>query len=96
MAKKITGIFFTHHGAPDWLNEYIDYYGYKDGHFIRKGTINTPTLTPTPTKKPTVTPAKDDDPYDAKDYADPDDFYYDYYDEFIDFEEAEEYWEENQ
>ena len=34
------------------------------------------------------------DPYGAKDYAHPDDFYYDYYDDFWDYEDAEDYWEE--
>ncbi|MCD7751523.1 MAG: hypothetical protein LUI10_07265 [Lachnospiraceae bacterium] len=32
------------------------------------------------------------DPYNASNYAHPDDFYYDHYDDFIDFEEAEDYW----
>lgn len=35
------------------------------------------------------------DPYDAKSYAHPDDFYYDYYDDFWDYENAEDYWEEH-
>ena len=34
------------------------------------------------------------DPYHASDYAHPDDFYYDYYDDFWDYEDAEDYWEE--
>ena len=34
------------------------------------------------------------DPYGASDYAHPDDFYYDYYDDFWDYEDAEDYWEE--
>lgn len=38
---------------------------------------------------------KNDDPYNAKDYVHPDDFYYDYFDDFIDFEEAEDYWNEH-
>ena len=33
------------------------------------------------------------DPYQAKDYAHPDDFYYDYRDDFWDYEDAEDYWE---
>lgn len=37
----------------------------------------------------------DDDPYDAKDYAHPDDFYYDHYDDFYDYEDAEDYWNDN-
>ena len=56
----------------------------------------TPKNTPIPTKKPVTKQSKDDDPYDAKDYVHPDDFYYDYFDDFIDYEEAEEYWENNQ
>ena len=35
------------------------------------------------------------DPYNAKDYANEEDFYEDYYNDFIDFDEAEEYWEEH-
>ena len=38
---------------------------------------------------------KDDDPYDAKSYAHPDDLYYDYPDDFWDYEDAEEYWEDH-
>jgi len=37
---------------------------------------------------------KESDPYDASDYSDPEDFYYDYYDDFWDYEEAEDYWNE--
>ena len=37
---------------------------------------------------------KELDPYDASDYSDPEDFYYDYYDDFWDYEEAEDYWYE--
>ncbi|MBR3263245.1 MAG: hypothetical protein IKF93_09055 [Lachnospiraceae bacterium] len=33
------------------------------------------------------------DPYNAKDYANEDDFWEDYYNEFIDFDEAEQYWD---
>ena len=42
-----------------------------------------------------TTSAPKDDPFDAKDYVHADDFYYDHYDDFFDFEEAEEYWNEN-
>ena len=35
---------------------------------------------------------KDDDPYDANEYVHPDDFYYDHYDDFVDFEDAEDYY----
>ena len=54
-------------------------------------------VTPRPTQKPTprqtTRPRSDDDPYHASDYVHPDDFYYEYYDDFVDYEEAEEYWE---
>lgn len=33
------------------------------------------------------------DPYNAKDYANEDDFWEDYYNDFIDFDEAEQYWD---
>ena len=36
---------------------------------------------------------KKSDPFHASDYAHPDDFYYDYYDDFWDYEDAEDYWE---
>ncbi len=36
-----------------------------------------------------------DDEYNAGDYSHPDDFYYDYYDDFIDYEEAEDYRKEH-
>lgn len=35
------------------------------------------------------------DPYDAGAYSSADDFYYDYYNDFFDYEEAEEYWYEH-
>lgn len=37
----------------------------------------------------------EDDPFEAREYADPEDFYYDFYDEFDDYEEAEEYYYEH-
>ena len=39
---------------------------------------------------------KSSDPYDAKSYAHPDDFYYDNYDDFWDYEDAEEYCDQHQ
>ena len=36
----------------------------------------------------------DDDPYNAKDYSNEEDFYYDHYDDFFDYEEAEDYYNE--
>lgn len=38
---------------------------------------------------------KSSDPYGAKSYAHPDDFYYDYRDDFWDYEDAEEYYNEH-
>jgi len=35
------------------------------------------------------------DPYDAEAYSSADDFYYDYYNDFFDYEEAEDYWYEH-
>ena len=63
-------------------------------------TTTTTTRRTTSSAKPytyqrTTKPAKDDDPYDAKDYVDADDFYYDHYDDFFDYEDAEDYWYEN-
>ena len=37
----------------------------------------------------------DNDPFEAREYGDPEDFYYDFYDEFDDYEEAEEYYYEH-
>ena len=61
---------------------------------------STPRPTPTPMPHPvpsyrvgTVRPSGD--PYHADDYVHPDDFYYEYRDDFSDYEEAEEYWEEH-
>ena len=45
-----------------------------------------------PVKKTTT---KKYDPYDAADYYDPEDFYYDHYDDFFDYEEAEDYFYEH-
>ena len=36
---------------------------------------------------------KASDPYDVYDYNDPEDFYFDWEDDFEDFEDAEDYWE---
>ncbi len=45
------------------------------------------------TKKYSSTTTSDNDPYNADSYSHPDDFYYDHYDDFYDYEEAEAYWE---
>lgn len=38
---------------------------------------------------------KKSDPYDVYDYSDPEDFYYDNYDDFWDYEDAEDYYNEH-
>lgn len=38
---------------------------------------------------------EEDDPYDVNDYSDPEDFYYDNYDDFWDYEDAEDYFNEH-
>ena len=36
------------------------------------------------------------DPFDARSYSEPNDFYYDYPDDFVDYEDAEDYWNAHQ
>ena len=57
----------------------------------RADPIPTPYIKSTP--KPSSGTKSTDDPYHASDYAYADDFYYDYYDDFWDYEDAEDYWE---
>lgn len=56
---------------------------------------STSTQAPTTRKKKKYYSSKNNDPYDAKDYVDPDDFYYDHYDDFYDYEDAEDYYYEH-
>ena len=44
---------------------------------------------------PYRSPSKDDDPYNAKDYSNEEDFYYDHYDDFFDYYDAEDYYNEH-
>lgn len=55
------------------------------------------TPKPTPKRSYSSSTAKDtpSDPYDVYDYSDPDDFYYDHYDDFFDYEDAEDYFYEH-
>ena len=46
-------------------------------------------------KKSGTTKRDSRDEFDADEYAHPDDFYYDHYNDFVDFEEAEDYWEDH-
>ena len=38
---------------------------------------------------------KKEDPYNVNEYSDPEDFYYDNYDDFWEYEEAEDYYNEH-
>ena len=59
---------------------------------VVKVSVTDPTA---PSKKrKTSKPKTTNDPYGASDYAHPDDFYYDYPDDFWDYEDAEDYWAE--
>lgn len=69
----------------------------------------TPAYTTATTTRPTTTTAgkvatqkttkktttRKADEYGAQEYDDPEDFYEDHYDDFWDYEDAEDYWEEN-
>lgn len=55
----------------------------------------TPRSTPAPSGgwyDPGWTTHNEEDPYDASEYSNPDDFYDDHFDDFFDYDEAEEYW----
>lgn len=53
---------------------------------------NSSTYTFTPYRSPSKD--DDDDPYNAKDYSNEEDFYYDHYDDFFDYYDAEDYYNE--
>lgn len=60
-----------------------------------KAATPKPTTAAKTTRKPKATSKPKDDPYNASDYAHADDFYYDHWDDFVDFEEAEDYYDEH-
>lgn len=62
----------------------------KSNYSSSKNSNNSYSFTPyrSPSKD------NDDDPYNAKDYSNEEDFYYDHYDDFFDYEEAEDYYNE--
>ena len=67
----------------------------RSGETTTKATTTTrPTTTKQTTTKPTIT--RPDDPYDVYDYWDPEDFYYDHYDDFFDYYDAEDYFYDHQ
>ena len=53
-----------------------------------------PAVTPRPSRRPAATPGASD-PYDVHDYSHPDDFYYDHRDDFLDYEDAEDYFNDH-
>lgn len=63
-------------------------------------TTYKPSYTPQPSSRPSATPKlstrstkkSSSSGLNASDYYHPDDFYYDYYDDFYDYEEAEDYY----
>ncbi len=84
----------THNG----LNSLCDYCAWMKKYGSGLPASARPTATPRPTVKPTPRPStkpRTDDPYHASDYYHADDFYYDYYDDFWDYEDAEDYWKEH-
>ena len=56
-------------------------------------SYNTSSYSFTPYKPPSKD--DDDDPYNAKDYSNEEDFYYDHYDDFFDYYDAEDYYNEH-
>ena len=72
------------------------YYSYKNSYTpttTRPATTTAGKVTTRKTTKKTTTRKADE--YGAHDYDDPEDFYEDHYDDFWDYEDAEDYWEEN-
>lgn len=59
-------------------------------NLVRK-LLNTQSSRPAVYEKETV---KEEDPYEAYNYANAEDFYDEYRDDFFDYEEAEDYWDE--
>ena len=82
------------------LNSLCDYCSWMERYGGGLPTYKAPDVTPKPTPRPTPKPTprptakpQTSDPYHADDYAHPEDFYFDYYDDFWDYEDAEDYWE---
>lgn len=80
-------------------NDYWNYESHKDTTKNDKNTSNYSSSNSNISSysfTPYISPSKDDDddPYNAKDYSNEEDFYYDHYDDFFDYEEAEDYYNE--
>ena len=63
----------------------------EDAAYKEAKGISTPRPTATPKRS---TSKSNSDPYNAGDYNNPEFFYDDWYDDFYDYDEAEEYWED--
>ena len=88
----------THNGANSLCDycRWMERYGGGLPTSSNTSASSATTTKPSYTRPATYSPStKDDDPYHAKSYSDPEDFYYDYYDDFWEFEEAEDYWNEH-
>ena len=68
--------------------EVTDIFDHRDDPYKQSSGSNSSS-----SSKKSSSSAKKSDPFHASDYAHPDDFYYDYYDDFWDYEDAEDYWE---
>ena len=68
--------------------EVTDIFDHRDDPYKQSSDSNSSS-----SSKKSSTSAKKSDPFHASDYVHPDDFYYDYYDDFWDYEDAEDYWE---
>ena len=80
--KKGNGIIFVARCLQGKVVKVIDY---RDDPWVIPSTSSSSS-----TKKK----SNNDDPYDVNEYSDPEDFYYDNYDDFWDYEDAEDYYNE--
>ena len=65
----------------------------KDKSDYSSSNNNSSSYSFTPYRSPSKD--DDDDPYNAKDYSNEEDFYYDHYDDFFDYYDAEDYYNEH-
>ncbi len=79
---------------PDFETTTQASYVRRNVYTTKKSTTAPNTVrssTRTTTRRYKVKTQTQDDPYNAKDYAHADDFYEDHYDDFFDYEDAEDY-----
>lgn len=83
--------------SDNGLNSYCDYCAWMERYGGGLPAQNSqPTAASSTTPRESTKATVSDDPYEAGSYGHPDDFYYDHYDDFWDYEEAEEYWNDHQ